>query len=257
MKTSSLVSVFALVLVAGCNVDFVPVPSETDAGPAPSADAGTPVTPPPAADAGPVTPPTPGITCQSGRTLCGGTTCCDLQTDVLNCGGCNVRCGAGQTCNSGTCATPPAPVGPRTCSRDTMDVTLPNSFHTICPGGGMSVVVHGDRPTEDVTITSDGQANPAHGVARYFGAPGAALSLSLSPGLWAGREVRISGMCARTGAWAEAGTIRLWERHATAGAAGARILFNGVDLANSCRVANQPFGESAYPSCIIPQPSCR
>jgi hypothetical protein len=271
MKTSfaTFASVLALVSVAaitGCATDIGEMPPTT----APAADAGT--TPP--ADSGPTgpvcgdgvcsgssdcyadcRPPTPpadaGTTCLPGAALCDGQ-CRDLQNNVAHCGACGRTCATGQSCNAGVCTSPT----PRPCGRDTMDVTLPPSFHTICPGG-MSVVVHGIRQAEDVNITSDGQSNPAFGVARYFGSPGVALSLSLSPGLWAGQEIRISGMCARTGAWAEAGTIRLWERHANAGAAGARIVFNGVDLANTCRVASQPFGESAYPSCWIPQPNCR
>ncbi len=133
--TRSLVSVLAIVFVAaGCNVDFVPVETESDAGMQPAADAGT--TPPPAicgganlqndvrncgtcgngctsnqtcvagtctnapvADAG-TTPPPPA---------CGGA---NLQSDPANCGVCGRSCGATQTCNAGTCTSPaPADAG--------------------------------------------------------------------------------------------------------------------------------------------------
>lgn len=43
--------------------------------------------------------------CGARQTNCGGT-CVELSTDEANCGGCNIRCGTGQTCTGGFCQTP-------------------------------------------------------------------------------------------------------------------------------------------------------
>ncbi len=63
--------------------------------------------------------PVPAPTCRQPFKLCtdpfGGTHCTDLATDVRNCGGCDIACGAGTRCLAGQCVTgekPPEPTCP-------------------------------------------------------------------------------------------------------------------------------------------------
>ncbi|MBX7194396.1 MAG: hypothetical protein K1X94_20240 [Sandaracinaceae bacterium] len=44
-----------------------------------------------------------GEACTGGTPDCCTNACVNLQTDVNNCGGCGVRCGAGETCMAGSC----------------------------------------------------------------------------------------------------------------------------------------------------------
>jgi len=48
--------------------------------------------------------------CMRGLILC-GSACVDPATDPLNCGGCEMSCGAGGSCNSGTCGCTPGTPG--------------------------------------------------------------------------------------------------------------------------------------------------
>ena len=45
-----------------------------------------------------------GVQCQPGETNCGGR-CFNLNTDAQHCGGCNTRCGTGESCFNGQCLT--------------------------------------------------------------------------------------------------------------------------------------------------------
>jgi hypothetical protein len=42
--------------------------------------------------------------CPVGETACGAA-CVDTTEDPLNCGGCNIRCGTGESCVRGDCTT--------------------------------------------------------------------------------------------------------------------------------------------------------
>ena len=63
-------------------------------------DAGTPDAQMPPADV--QQPVDNGPSCSAPTTLC-GSTCCNLATDVNNCGACGNTCAAGQSCVSGAC----------------------------------------------------------------------------------------------------------------------------------------------------------
>lgn len=202
----------------------------------------------------PGTPPPPPA-CTAGRTMCAAV-CCDLQSDNANCGACGNACTGSATCNAGRCVAPTPP--PPSCSdREEIIVTLPSRFHDRCPGG-FRVVVHGDRPGEDARVMSaGGYSDVEHGVNRYFSGQREPLRLSIRRGLWAGRQLRWSGMCPTTGAWIKADGLDMWSAYPNAGSAGATFTFDGAHLENGCLVEDQPFGENAYPSCRIPQPTCR
>lgn len=190
--------------------------------------------------------------CPAGQSLC-GSTCVDFQSDRNNCGACGNACVGTEVCVNGRRSVP-APV---CASRNTVDIVLPAAFHRMCPGG-MQVVVQGGNPAEDVRITSDGFRNPAYGVARYYGAKGQALSLSVAAGLWSGRMIGVSGYCLETDTWLESGNVHAWASYASAGAAGAQILVDGVNIASSsCPVSTASMGMSAYPWCTVPVYSCR
>ena len=77
--------------------------------------------------------------CATGQTRC-GTTCTDLQTDIDNCGECEVTCGTDETCEGGAClAAPPVPCQPGQVRCDGVcKDALPNfgSQGISCPGGG-------------------------------------------------------------------------------------------------------------------------
>src|SRR4051812_48148449 len=45
-----------------------------------------------------------GVQCQPGETNCGGQ-CFNLNTDAQHCGGCDTRCGTGESCFIGQCLT--------------------------------------------------------------------------------------------------------------------------------------------------------
>ncbi len=79
----------------------------------------------------------------SGLTGCFGT-CIDTETDVNNCGGCGVVCGAGGGCFGGTCVAPPpsSPCGPglTTCGGECVSIAR-HAAHcggcfNSCPLGG-------------------------------------------------------------------------------------------------------------------------
>ncbi len=64
---------------------------------------------PPTGNDTPVAPPDREPSCGAPRMQCGDL-CVDVRSDALNCGGCNNRCGAGQSCSNGAC------VGGTTCA---------------------------------------------------------------------------------------------------------------------------------------------
>src|ERR1044071_4148259 len=66
-------------------------------------------------------------TCGNGLDLC-GSTCVDLLSTAAHCGDCNTSCGAGQSCNGGSCSC----VSPLTlCGNSCVDV---NSDPNHCGG---------------------------------------------------------------------------------------------------------------------------
>src|SRR2546423_15173870 len=52
---------------------------------------------------------TPPTTCSGGLSVC-GSQCADLQSDARHCGSCSNSCGAGQSCNNGSCGGCVAPL---------------------------------------------------------------------------------------------------------------------------------------------------
>jgi alpha-tubulin suppressor-like RCC1 family protein len=65
----------------------------------------------PAADISCIASKGPGYICQSGMCACAvtcGGTCVDVKSNASHCGGCNMPCASGATCNGGTCQCPAA-----------------------------------------------------------------------------------------------------------------------------------------------------
>ncbi len=84
-------------------------------------------------------------TCSGGETLCAGT-CVNLATDPSNCGSCGSVCALPNTCQSGTCAAPPA-----SCTLDSQCGTgayCDTGTGTCLAQGGMGVLCAGNNQCE-------------------------------------------------------------------------------------------------------------
>jgi hypothetical protein len=112
-----LVWTLAWLTLAGCDLSHDPLfnhgPS-SDAGPRTKADAG---------DA--------AVWCPADMQMCGGR-CSDVQTDALNCGGCDRPCRGGSLCVEGVCR---CPAGQAPCNGVCVDLT---SNAANCGGCGLS-----------------------------------------------------------------------------------------------------------------------
>jgi hypothetical protein len=80
------------------------------------------------------------VCCAAGQTYCGGY-CANLSNDVNNCGACGHGCGAGLSCNNGTCSA--CPPGQTKCGNSCVNLSSDNANCGACGnacGAGTSCI---------------------------------------------------------------------------------------------------------------------